>query len=116
MKNNNIIKSLLIAIAITFGIDAQAQKTIETSFRVDAVCEMCEARIEKAVDVKGVKSADYDLETHTLSIAYSPKTITEGQIHALLNEVGHDTEKSTCTDEQYDRLHGCCKYRTDEGH
>ena len=77
------------------AVSIKAQKTVETSFQVSGVCEMCKARIEKAVDVKGVKSADYDLDTHTLTIAYSSKKISESDIHQLLNEVGHDTEKST---------------------
>ncbi len=95
---------------------ANAQKVIETSFNVSGVCEMCEARIEKAVDVKGVKSADYDLETHLLSIAYSPKRISEEKIHGLLNMAGHDTERSQALDEQYEAVHGCCKYREDADH
>ena len=93
-----------------------AQKVVETSFHVSGVCGMCEDRIEKAVDVKGVKQADYDLDTHTLSIAYNPKHISEDEIHQLLNAVGHDTEKSKATDEQYDTVHGCCKYREDADH
>ncbi len=94
----------------------QAQKTIETSFEVSGICGMCEERIESAVDVKGVKYADYDLETHTLSIIYNPKHLTEDEIHGLLNAVGHDTEKSKASDEQYDSVHDCCKYREDGNH
>jgi periplasmic mercuric ion binding protein len=116
MNIKNFIKTSFFALLLVVSAEAFAQKTVETSFKVDGICQMCEARIEKAVDVKGVKSADYDLDSHTLTIAYSPKQITEDQIHHILNEVGHDTEKSTCSDEQYDRLHGCCKYRAHENH
>lgn len=116
MYYKKFIKTSLLFLLLAMSSEAFAQKTIETSFRVDGICEMCEARIEKAVDVKGVKSAEYDLESHTLTIAYSPKKITEDKIHTLLNEAGHDTEKSACSDEQYDRVHGCCKYREHENH
>ena len=98
------------------GAEVQAQKTVETSFEVSGVCGMCEDRIETALDVKGVKMADYDLDSHTLTIAYNPKKITEDKVHALLNAVGHDTEKSKATDEQYDTVHACCKYRKHEDH
>jgi copper chaperone CopZ len=95
---------------------AQQKKTQTTSFSVGGVCEMCKARIERAVDVKGVKSASYDLTTHQLQITYQPAKITEEKIHQLLNEAGHDTSKSKATDEQYDKVHGCCKYREHENH
>jgi hypothetical protein len=51
-----------------------------------------------------------------LTVTYKPKKITEIQIHGILNEAGYDTEKSTCSDEQYARVHGCCKYRELEKH
>lgn len=116
MNFKNFIKTSAFAMLLMLCSEVKAQNSIETSFRVSGICEMCKARIEKAVDVKGVKSANYDLDTHTLTIAYSSRTISESDIHLLLNEVGHDTEKSTCSDEQYDRVHGCCKYREHENH
>jgi copper chaperone CopZ len=116
MYIKNFIKFTVLALLLFSSSEVKAQKTVETSFQVSGICEMCKARIEKAVDVKGVKSADYDLDTHTLTLAYSSKIISESDIHQLLNEVGHDTEKSTCSEEQYDRVHGCCKYREHENH
>lgn len=116
MKFNLIIKSLLLCTFLIQTSPSFAQAPIETSFEVSSVCEMCTARIEKAVDVKGVKTAEYDLDTHLLSIVYSPKHITEDEIHALLNAVGHDTEKSKASDEEYNSVHGCCKYRSDAKH
>lgn len=112
----NSIKTIAFACLIFASSNLQAQKNIETSFEVSGVCGMCEDRIEKAVDVKGVKMADYDVDSHILSIAYNSDKITEEEIHALLNEVGHDTEKSKATDEQYETVHSCCKYREDADH
>lgn len=111
-----LINSFFILLFACSSLFVQAQKTIETSFTVSGVCEMCEKRIESAVDVKGVKFAEYDLDTHTLTIAYNSKFITEDEIHALLNAVGHDTEKSKASDEQYNSVHDCCKYREHENH
>lgn len=87
------------------------EKKEEATFEVSGVCGMCEDRIESALDVKGIVMADWDLETKQLHVVYNPKKISEDDIHALLNEVGHDTEKSRATAEQYEGLHGCCKYR-----
>ncbi len=111
------IQIILFALLLTcFSANAQDQKVITTSFTVDGVCDMCETRIETAVDIKGVKAADYDLDTHILTITYVTKTISEDEIHQLLNAVGHDTEKSKATDEQYSTVHNCCKYREHENH
>lgn len=110
------IQSIGLICLLFIGVELHAQKTIETSFEVKGICGMCEDRIEKAVDVKGIKMADYDLDSHILTIVYNSEKITEDQIHSLLNAVGHDTEKSVATDEQYDTVHGCCKYREHENH
>lgn len=75
---------------------------------------MCEERIENALSVKGVKSADWDLKTHQCTVIFRSDKISEEEIHKLLNEAGHDTEKSKASDEQYSRVHTCCRYR--EGH
>lgn len=116
MRLDTIFKSIFITLFLGMSMMANAQKVQTISFQVSGVCGMCEARIEKAVDVKGVKTADYDLDSHTLTLSYATKHISEEEIHTLLNEVGHDTEKSTASDEQYDSVHGCCKYREHGDH
>ncbi len=47
-----------------------------------------------------------------------PTKISAEQIrlHELLNDAGYDTEKKTCTSEQYSRVHSCCQYREQEKH
>jgi mercuric ion binding protein len=72
---------------------------------------MCEKTIETAMDTKGIVQADFELSNNLLTITYKPSKISEAEIHTLLNEAGYDTEKSTCSEEQYARVHGCCKYR-----
>jgi periplasmic mercuric ion binding protein len=94
----------------------QSKKTETTSFWVAGICGRCESTIESTLDTKGVISADYDLEKELLVITYKPTKISLEQIHTLLNEVGYDTATSKCTDEQYARVHHCCKYREQSKH
>ncbi|MCC6601167.1 MAG: heavy-metal-associated domain-containing protein [Crocinitomicaceae bacterium] len=110
---NRIFISFLLAVLFFSANTAfsQDKKTITTSFWVGGVCEMCKARIERAVDVKGVRNANYDLEHHTLEITYVPSKISIEKIHVLLNEAGHDTSVSKSTDEKYDSINSCCHYR-----
>lgn len=76
---------------------------------------MCEARIEKALDVPGVIMAEWDVETKKATVAYKTKVFSEEQIHQLIANVGHDTEKIKATDKAYANMHGCCKYREGGG-
>ena len=115
-----IYYTLLASVSIFSGHGASVSepkepKKVKASFEDSGVCGMCEERIEKALDVKGVLMADWDLDTHQLQVVFKPKQISENRIHELLNEVGHDTTKSKASDAQYDGLHGCCKYREGGG-
>lgn len=114
MKTRIILIIILAFAAQTFNpamATEKKEKPVTVSFWVAGVCGMCESTIEKALDVKGIINADYNLETHTLEVTYKPGKISEDQIHKLLNEVGYDTSKYTATDEQYQRTHECCRYR-----
>lgn len=106
--------SIAFAIAMLTSTQVSAQKVKTIKFEVDGVCGMCKDRIEKAVDVKGVKYANYDLDNHQLEVIYKTKKISENEIHQRIANVGHDTEKIKATDEAYDQIHECCKYREHE--
>ncbi len=74
---------------------------------------MCETRIENMLDVKGIKIADWDIETKMCRVVYRKDQISEDQIHQLLANGGHDTKKIKATDEAYNKLHHCCHYKRD---
>lgn len=102
---------LFLGAALLFTSSSFGQKTVETSFWVGGTCMHCKERIESALDMKGVKYASYDLPTHTLTVAYKSKKVTEDQIHAALHAIGHDTSKGKCSEEAYGKISNCCKYR-----
>ena len=99
-------------ISITsFAQDKNAKSTIE----VDGVCMMCKERIEKAaVRTKGVKSAVWSVETHELSLIYDEGKTDLSTISQSIANVGHDTKTVIATDEAYETVHPCCKYRDTE--
>lgn len=117
------MKSLLYIAAITilgtlYSQSSQAQKkNVETiTIKVDGVCGMCEERIENALSVKGVKKADWDIKSKDCVITYRKDKLSEKDLHAIINKAGHDTQKSKASDEQYDKVHHCCKYREMDTH
>lgn len=107
------MKSLQISFILFLGLFAfqSNAQNVEQTFWVGGVCEMCKERIEKTMDTQGVRFAEYNVDSHELTVAYNTKKVSETEIHALLNNAGHDTAKSKASDEQYAAIHGCCKYR-----
>ena len=80
---------------------------------------MCENRIEKALKIKGVTTADWNADTKLLSVVFNPSKITLEKIHTSLADVGHDTELEKSTESTYKALPDCCHYREmgeDESH
>jgi cation transport ATPase len=72
---------------------------------------LCKKRIEKAAfSVSGVKSAVWDIDTHQLNLILNEEKTTLLDVKKAVAKVGHDTDDVKATDEEYDNLHGCCKY------
>ncbi|OYU85322.1 MAG: metal transporter [Flavobacterium sp. BFFFF2] len=81
------------------------------SFEVKGNCEMCKKRIEKAAyQVKGVKMAVWNIDTHQLDVIINETKTTLQQVKEAIAKVGHDSDTAKSTQEVYDHLHGCCQY------
>lgn len=114
MKNILII-ALTIASTTAFA-QKKTSKYKEINFDVSGICEMCEDRIEKVLDTKGIRVADWNVDTHNCRVIFNTTKITELAIHKLIAGIGHDTEKVKASKESYDNIHSCCKYREDVNH
>lgn len=111
------MKKLGIIIVLMFiGITSFAQnKNAKATIEVDGVCMMCKERIEKAaIKTKGVKSAVWNVETHELSLIYNEGKTDVVSISQSIADVGHDTKTIIATDEAYETVHPCCKYRDEK--
>lgn len=107
MKQIILIITVLIT-SLSFAQNKNAKSTIE----VDGVCGMCKERIEKAaIRTKGVKSAVWSIETHQLKLIYDERKTNIETISKNLAAVGHDTKLVKATEEQYNSVHPCCRYR-----
>ena len=104
----------LIILALLFStLSSSAQnKNAKASLDVNGICGMCKARIEKAcLNTKGVKWADWNVETHELKLIYNAQKISIDSIKQSVLTVGHDVEDNTATAAAYASVHPCCKYR-----
>lgn len=101
----------LLMINMSFAQD----NNTTTSIEVDGVCGMCKARIEKAaMNTNGVTSAVWSIQTHELALVYDASKTNIESISESIAAVGHDTKAVKATDEAYQSVHGCCRYRKDE--
>ncbi len=109
------MKTIMTIIAVVMFTGLQAQdKNKKQTFEVDGKCEMCKKRIEKAaLGVKGVKYAQWDIPSHQLSLIYDENKTNSMQIKTSLVNAGHDTKELKATEEAYNSVHPCCKYRED---
>lgn len=107
-----------IAVLITFlmaTVTFAQNKNAKASFEVDGVCMMCKDRIEKAcIKTKGVKSAIWNVETHELKLIYNEGKTSLDDIKKNIVAVGHDLKDMKATDEAYNSVHPCCKYRDED--
>ena len=110
MKSNFILTFLVLF----FTIDSISQTKSEVIF-VDGVCGMCEKRIESnCLATKGIKLADWNKDNRMLKVIFNEKKISLEQIHKKIASIGHDTKLETASDEAYNNLDMCCKYRDEE--
>jgi periplasmic mercuric ion binding protein len=84
------------------------QKT--ETIKVWGNCDMCKARIEKAVKAEGATSADWNKNTKMLYVTFDPSKTNVDAFSRKLAAVGHDTEKYRADDKAYNALDDCCKY------
>ncbi|MDV7138144.1 cation transporter [Maribacter sp. TH_r10] len=111
MKTAILGITLMMLTAVSFAQEKNKKMTME----VDGICVMCKARIEKAaLGVKGVKYASWDIPSHQLSLIIDERKTDPMKIKTAIVAVGHDTKELKATEEAYNSVHPCCKYRDDD--
>lgn len=111
------MKKLLVFIVVIFSslsfVFAQQGKDIVTEkHKVDGTCNMCKKRIENAAYVKGVKRAEWNKETHELTVTYKPSKTNTETILSAVAKAGHNTDEVPVTESDYNKLPECCQYKT----
>jgi len=107
----NIIVMLMLMIGFTTLAQEKKNKNAKYTVEVNGNCEMCQKRIQKAaLSVSGVKTANWNIETHELSVILNEEKSTILAVQKAIAKVGHDTKEVKALTEDYSNLHGCCQY------
>lgn len=107
---NTYIKSFLLVFFSFLTITLYAQSDSTTTFDVAGNCGMCKQRIEKAAKLPGVEHAEWNLQTHKVTVKYNSKKVKLAQIQQAIANAGHDNSGYRAPDEVYEKLHECCFY------
>ena len=105
----------LTAVVFIAGFSMQAQeksnKNAKYTIEVNGNCEQCQNRIQKAAfSVSGVKSANWSIKTHELSLILNEEKTTILMVKKAIAKAGYDTDEVKALPESYDDLPGCCQY------
>jgi cation transport ATPase len=108
-------KLILATVLLLSGFSIQAQeklnKNAKYEIEVNGNCDMCQSRIQKAAfSVQGVKSATWSVETHQLNLILNEEKATILDVKKAVAKAGYDTDEVKATNENYDKLPGCCQY------
>ena len=96
---------------ITSNGFGKKNKNAKYTIEVNGNCEQCQTRIQKAAfSVNGVKAANWNIDTHQLSLILNEEKTSIAEVKKAIVKVGHDTEELVAAQADYDKLHSCCKY------
>lgn len=113
MKKYFLFSLLVISFSLQ-GLSQESQtkkKNVKTTFWVNGQCDMCQARIQKvALSTKGVKMANWHIESKMLTVIYNQKKCSLNDIKNNIVAVGHDMKDVRASDDNYKNLHFCCQY------
>ena len=108
------MKKMILLAMLCIGFTSVAQtknKNAKFTINVNGNCDQCQKRIQKAaLSVSGVKMANWDIASHDLKLIVNEEKCSLGDVETAIAKVGHDTPSVKATQEDYDNLHGCCKY------
>lgn len=110
--------SFFFALSLLISSNAFAQNqtkpkgpaTETLQLHTSAVCDMCKARLEKALAYeKGVQAATLDVPSQVLTVTYRPDKTTPAALRTAVQQTGYDADTQAADTRAYDRLPECCK-------
>jgi periplasmic mercuric ion binding protein len=115
----NFLQSLLLPAVALFAHASAAQTTAtspkgpateKVQLKTSAVCDMCKARLEKAMAYeKGVQAAVLDVPSQVLTVTYRPGKTTPATLRTAVQRTGYDADAQPADARAYERLPDCCK-------
>lgn len=113
MKTNlkSFATATLLILFLSVGIKASAKtKSAVVTIQTSAICESCQARLEKALKATpGVMEANLNLTNKKVKVKYDPDKLSENQIRLVITQTGYDADDMKADAKAYEKLPHCCQ-------
>lgn len=114
MKNYCKILCLVLLTSRAFAQTPANHIDSTTTIKVQGACMMCKERIEQAANGKGVKHAEWDVDSKILALTFDKSATNLDKIIKRIVDAGHDADNKKAKDIIYNELPECCRYREQE--
>jgi copper chaperone CopZ len=116
MKMKNYCKILCLVLLTSRAFAQTPVNHIDstTTIKVQGACMMCKERIEQAANGKGVKHAEWDVDSKILALTFDKSATNLDKIIKRIVDAGHDADNKKAKDIIYNELPECCRYREQE--
>lgn len=100
----------IMALLSSTAINAQIKNTKTESVKIYGNCQMCEANIERAGNVKNAAEVDWNKDTKMATITFDEKLTNSDEILKRIALAGYDSDQFLAPDKAYAMLSECCQY------
>lgn len=110
MKTSLNKAMIALVLLVATSIQAQINNAKTETVTIYGNCGMCEAKIEKAGNIKKVAQVDWNQETQMATLTYDATKTNPDEILKRIALVGYDSDKFLAPDDVYSKLPKCCHY------
>ena len=107
------IKKLLIAFIVLLSITsshAQIKNSKTETVKIYGNCGTCEKKIEKAGNIKGIASVDWNKDSKMAVLVYDASKTNKDEILKRIALAGYDSDDFLAPSDAYSKLDACCQY------
>jgi copper chaperone CopZ len=107
------IPKILITISVLLSVVAcktQIKNASSEIVKIYGNCEMCEATIEKAGNIKKIAEVDWNEDTKMAILTFDSKKTNRDEILKRIALAGYDSDSYLAPLDTYTKLPSCCQY------
>lgn len=109
----NLLSKISAAFSLMLAFSyctAQIKNATTETVKIYGKCEICEATIEKAGNLKKVASVDWNKDSKMATLTYDAKKTNQAEILKRIALAGYDSDQFFAPDDVYAKLPECCLY------
>ncbi|GIZ10353.1 hypothetical protein FUMI01_30770 [Flavobacterium sp. UMI-01] len=105
----NNMMAMFLLLSVTFA-SAQIKNAKTETVKIYGNCGMCKKTIEKAANLKGVATVNWNVDTKMATLNYDATKTNQDEILKRIANAGYDSDKFPASNTAYNQLPKCCQY------